>query len=297
MKFDDLNSGVKRVPVCLCLDTESGMKLATDEALKKAVTEIDGKHPGVLQRNNRGNVYVTEVVDKFYEELPLAIRRKYGMTQKEMLSNLRKIDSGENQTRKILQIFFKTLREKKQKDIAVDVCILTFSGDSVNVFVPFTERKEWDSDKWLEKLQGRVENISYENDRKILVTGLDKGTDMLEEHIKSYKKGTSFARGRLVFLTRPTPSGEPVTQRLRIKNSLQRRLINYKVIPVILGKGQEQANGQIAGIKFPEGTKFINASDKTEELEKIFEAISVSVSSNSPDPVYSYSGPEIEVEK
>ena len=296
MEFDDLNLGVKRVPVCLCLDTESGMKLAEDEELKKAVRKINDDNPGILKPNKRGNIAVGDVVEKFYEELPLPIRKKYGRTKKEMLSNLQKIASGENQTRKILQIFFKTLREKQQKDIAVDVCILTFSGDEVNELIPFTERKEWDSDVWMEKLQGKVEKISYENDKKILFTGLKKGADMLEERIKSYREGTSFARGRLVFLTRPTKSGEePISAFLSIKNSLQRMLKDYKVIPVILGKGKEQDNGQLSGLKFPAGTKFINAADKTEELEKIFEAISVSVSSNSPDPVYSYGGPEVQL--
>jgi len=280
--LDDLNCGAKKAPVCLCLDVSSEMKLIWDDDLINAAKKIDDAHKNALSRSN-GRVKLKELINNFYDELPSSVRKKYGKTKQDMLQKIESIDTGINQSRKVLKIFFETLRKKQQKDISVEVCVITFSGGKASVLLPFAGREKWDDEKWLREASSKFAQISYGDEKKSMFIGLEKAAEMLNERFKSYEKNVPAVRGRLVLLTRPTKSSESPGEKIKIKHVLDKDLLKFKIIPVLLGKNEEQVSGSIDGLKFPAGTKFFNASVEPDALEKIFEAISVSVSSNSPE--------------
>ena len=132
----------KKVPVCICLDTTEGMRYIWDEELisvAKKLVESHQDHPAVKRAlgKNKKNVSFDLIVEHFYDELPQSIRDRYGKTKEDMLKRkMGKVETGAEQSRQVLKIFFETLRSEHQKAIDVEVCVITFSDGKAEVVIP-----------------------------------------------------------------------------------------------------------------------------------------------------------------
>ena len=281
---DEIIPGAKRVPVCICLDTERGMNEIWDQDLIKDGQRIYRNHKDEMKKKD-GAISVDDLINDYYDELSLPVKKRYGMTKEEMKKRQADMETGFKQCKEVLKIFFKTLRDKRQPDIDVDVLVITFSGGEAQVFEPFTSGNSWDSDEWVDDLLNRTSQIEYKIEKSMQI-GLKKAIDMLTDRTNSYsEQSIPSIRGRIVLLTRYKESEEEKTigddlERAELENYVESGLEPFKNICVTLGKSQDkQEDNKLAGLNFPDGTQFINPEKKG--LEEVFKAISVSVSAGS----------------
>ncbi len=281
----------KKVPVCICLDTSKDMRKIWDEEIIRLTHDLVNKHQNnpevkqALEKNNQ-SISFDLMIRLFYDEFPESLKSRYGRTREDMLKRkMGSVETGAAQSKKVLKIFFETLRKEHQKAIDVEVCVITFSDGKADVVIPFTGSTGWDNDNWVKDLEKR--DFGYESEKKSMLVGLYKATEELEKQLKKYQaEKQQNLRGRIVLLTKPTLTQESKIEKLKLENKVRSRLKEYKVIPVVLGKGKGQQESRLAGLAFPSGqTQFINASVSATSLEEIFKAISVSVSSGSSNLV------------